>query len=702
MTPVNSEKPNIATMNEKAKLSRLQGIPDTVSAYQPLTLRSMFWRPQYVEASAWQLHVPFAFWLIDALRPTSLVQLGMSDGTSYFAFCQAIDRLSLHADCYAVDTWLQTAQPDARESVLRNIKSTNDHYYAGFSRLMQSSYNEAANSFVDGSVDLLHIENISNPDAARAVFDMWLPKLSEHAVVLLHGTRLKDGSVEIAKLFAELMQKYPAFEFPIGNGLGILSVGGKHNELIKLFFSSSEQESAKQAVWEVFSRLGRACVDSFNAVERDECINLLKIEVQKHKSHSESLTALLEQADITTREISQRDNSISEKKSNLKEHHNKNLIEKYEKFIASLVNEFPALNLESLPNGISSSSDTLQCTAVRDTFDSCAPKLLKYLIELKADLNLKRLEYTRYTSEIAQLSKLYFTMTQEVQVEKKLVEEIRTSLSDVQDELRDAEQRLQSQENNYHLSIAEHTIELEKIIGIDSSNFENRESAEADDKRLTVAIKKLSNLLRASRKKIEEHIEQADTLSEMLVLSSNEKDDVNKRLHTLQAELNGERKDIESIIQQRNNTISSLKSENDKLRGNLAERNTELARLAQIVAKIKKSDNKMQLIETDTTAAVDENSNVNLLLDIIRNSGTFDEAWYVAQNQDVAQSRTDPLRHYLLYGASEGRDPSPSFSTIEYLKRFPELLDSKINPLVHNIYVTNRARGTNLVIGIIE
>ena len=38
---------------------------------------------------------------------------------------------------------------------------------------------------------------------------------------------------------------------------------------------------------------------------------------------------------------------------------------------------------------------------------------------------------------------------------------------------------------------------------------------------------------------------------------------------------------------------------------------------------------------------------------------TFNPSWYLKQNPDVAASGQDPYRHYLMYGAAEGRLPKP-------------------------------------------
>jgi glycosyltransferase involved in cell wall biosynthesis len=61
----------------------------------------------------------------------------------------------------------------------------------------------------------------------------------------------------------------------------------------------------------------------------------------------------------------------------------------------------------------------------------------------------------------------------------------------------------------------------------------------------------------------------------------------------------------------------------------------------------------------------------------------FDTSWYLETNPDVAAAGTNPLAHYLIWGASEGRDPHPLFSSKWYLEQNPDVAVSGINPLIH-------------------
>ncbi len=68
---------------------------------------------------------------------------------------------------------------------------------------------------------------------------------------------------------------------------------------------------------------------------------------------------------------------------------------------------------------------------------------------------------------------------------------------------------------------------------------------------------------------------------------------------------------------------------------------------------------------------------------LIERSSLFDRHWYLATYSDVADAGIDPLEHYLHYGAKEGRDPSPAFSSRAYLQKNADVAEAGVNPLVH-------------------
>jgi hypothetical protein len=70
---------------------------------------------------------------------------------------------------------------------------------------------------------------------------------------------------------------------------------------------------------------------------------------------------------------------------------------------------------------------------------------------------------------------------------------------------------------------------------------------------------------------------------------------------------------------------------------------------------------------------------------VIKQSGYFDEPFYLQNNPDVRIAGINPLKHYLMHGGFEGRKPCASFDSMLYLKQNPEVLKSGINPLIHYI-----------------
>jgi len=71
---------------------------------------------------------------------------------------------------------------------------------------------------------------------------------------------------------------------------------------------------------------------------------------------------------------------------------------------------------------------------------------------------------------------------------------------------------------------------------------------------------------------------------------------------------------------------------------------------------------------------------------ILRESGLFNDEWYLLHYPDVAVGGMDPAVHYLKHGAGELRDPGPDFSTRHYLSMYPDVRDHGINPLLHYLY----------------
>jgi len=69
-------------------------------------------------------------------------------------------------------------------------------------------------------------------------------------------------------------------------------------------------------------------------------------------------------------------------------------------------------------------------------------------------------------------------------------------------------------------------------------------------------------------------------------------------------------------------------------------------------------------------------------VEALRNSGEFDEKWYLEQYPDVRALGMDPVEHYLWLGARMGRKPSPGFRLAGATPLHEEADAATVNPLV--------------------
>ena len=194
--------------------------------FNPLDYPTCLMQPIWTAPSHWAEHVPFAFALIEMLRPRTVLELGVFAGTSYCAFCQAMDQLGLPSQAYGVDTWQGDPHNGSNgPEVLDDLKAHHDVRYGKFSRLMPSTFDAVLPQFMDGSIDLLHIDGYHTYEAVRHDFEGWLPKMSECGVILFHDINVHDRDFGVWKLWRELKERYRSFEFAHQHGLGVLLVG---------------------------------------------------------------------------------------------------------------------------------------------------------------------------------------------------------------------------------------------------------------------------------------------------------------------------------------------------------------------------------------------------------------------------------------------------------------------------------------------
>jgi glycosyltransferase involved in cell wall biosynthesis len=215
--------------------------------FNPLQYPLAYMPPQLVSAvSTWPGHTPFAFALVQMLRPKTIVELGTLQGDSYCAFCQAVAALKLPTRCWAVDSW----ENDGGEQSLAALRAVHDPQYATFSQLMRMTFDAAASHFAPGGIDLLHLDGSTDHAAAARDLQTWLPKLSDQSVLLLHNVS------QLRQLWREITLGKPHFLFEQSGGLGIVAIGKTISASLGEFLNDAN--TTPQLIRAHFARLGDA------------------------------------------------------------------------------------------------------------------------------------------------------------------------------------------------------------------------------------------------------------------------------------------------------------------------------------------------------------------------------------------------------------------------------------------------------------
>lgn len=175
-------------------------------------------------------HQRFICWLVQFLKPTTIVDLGFDRGLSTIAFAY---RNKGHV--YGIE-WFEegnyATKCFALDSAFRNISQAIRLRYVKNIHLIVGPFQDIAKKWVR-KIDILHIDGAHRYESAKKHYQNWRPFMKEEGVILLHN--VSSYPDEMGRFFHELPMH--RFIFPHAQGLGIASRNEKVIQEIKKTFA---------------------------------------------------------------------------------------------------------------------------------------------------------------------------------------------------------------------------------------------------------------------------------------------------------------------------------------------------------------------------------------------------------------------------------------------------------------------------------
>jgi hypothetical protein len=240
-----------------------------------------FWFPEHFCESAWIEHAPFAYWLLEAHRPSTLVDRGTC-GFAFLTFCQAVQNLGLDTKCFSVGGWHGNEQPGrCGEDALASVRSHIERRYSSFASFVHATFDALEPSFPDGSVDLVHIGDSGSHESVRHDFERWLPKLSRRGIMLFHDVNGLQGALGVDRSWREVRKNYPYFEFLDGHGLGVLAIGEEFDGRLRALFSAQTDESLSRQIRQAYARLGSGLSERSHYIKQRKALDEQRAETNR-------------------------------------------------------------------------------------------------------------------------------------------------------------------------------------------------------------------------------------------------------------------------------------------------------------------------------------------------------------------------------------------------------------------------------------
>lgn len=268
-----------ATLKAKTKDIESKEFPDTGLPEQSITsdvnlLHDIFTiNPKRLKPGQWMGHAPFVGWLIKAFKPKIVVELGTrNDGNSLCLINQAIQSAGYKAKTYGYSGLIESERNfELLEYLQENYPFSNLTYG-------EINFKKHVDDFENSSIDILHLNDLRSAEIVRQLLQLWLPKLSTRAVVLVHNTNWLGAQSDVHVFWEENKTSgIPALSFLHSHGLGVLLMGQDRFRPLLEMSDTDENNSIWLKNRMLFEQAG-------NLIEQKSIIEQLQTDVLSVKS----------------------------------------------------------------------------------------------------------------------------------------------------------------------------------------------------------------------------------------------------------------------------------------------------------------------------------------------------------------------------------------------------------------------------------
>lgn len=256
-------------------------------SYVPLSTPSVFWRPRHVTRSAMLMHVPYLFWLMEVVRPTTVLQIGLDDGLAYMTLCQAVERTGLKTSVLGVPNF-DDAQAEAR--LPEPFHARHEIEYSDFSSLTQQDLASISEGYPHG-LDMLVLNTYLDPLMVHGLAEHIVPLLTDKGVILIcHPQECRNDARAFYSHVSLANRKCVCGKRSPGRGeLDVVLYGQRQPERLLSLGDEVADNSVRMVARQVFGRLGQGLVD---ALEVEEMQRSLDKEAYSHRVAREEAKAL--------------------------------------------------------------------------------------------------------------------------------------------------------------------------------------------------------------------------------------------------------------------------------------------------------------------------------------------------------------------------------------------------------------------------